>query len=184
MFSYTKYSLLSICSWDWTCNFQMVTLRRTVEPNVNIRCTMCAAKQSEFLGLINLMSTLTNEMLLTTMMNDMDSHGRLFDFTSTYCLSIFLKPNFYWAACLAFVYFTTTAWNGIYAILCYVLLLTRKRYFWKVVPLLNIVQISYGLHVFWIFSARPLTLGRQTGESSGIVLCRLIQMFWGQYYTL
>ena len=27
--SYSKYSLLSTCSWDWTCNLQMILFRST-----------------------------------------------------------------------------------------------------------------------------------------------------------
>ena len=38
--------------------------------------------------------------------------------------------------------------------------LTGKKYFRRVVPVVNIVLISDWLHIFWIFSARPLTSGR------------------------
>ena len=34
--------------------------------------------------------------------------------------------------------------------------LTWKRYFWRVEPLLNVILISYGLNIFWIFLASPL----------------------------
>ena len=40
--------------------------------------------------------------------------------------------------------------------------LTQQRYFWRVRLLINIVLISYGLHIFWIFSAQILTLDRPT----------------------
>ena len=44
------------------------------------------------------------------------SHTRLFDLSVTYCLSTFLLAYFYWAACLAFIYFTITAWDGVHTI--------------------------------------------------------------------
>ena len=36
--------------------------------------------------------------------------------------------------------------------------LTRRRCLQRVEPLLNVVPISYGLHIFWIFSAKPLKI--------------------------
>ena len=36
--SYCKYSLLFTCSWDWTCNLQMILLRSTFQPNTYIHC--------------------------------------------------------------------------------------------------------------------------------------------------
>ena len=46
--------------------------------------------------------------------------------------------------------------------------LTLKRYFWRVMLLLNIVLTSHGLYIFRIFSAGHLT---HWDEFSGIVLC-------------
>ena len=39
----------------------------------------------------------------------------------------------------------------------FLVMFTRKRFSRRVGPLLNIVLISYGLNIFWIFSAWPLT---------------------------
>ena len=44
----------------------------------------------------------------------------------------------------------------------YIQFLIMLRYPRRVEPLVNIFLISYGLHIFWILSARPLTKGRHT----------------------
>ena len=54
-------------------------------------------------------------------------------------------------------------------------ILTWKRYFRSVLSILNIVLISYGLHIFWIFSARHSTFTGY-GESLGVVVCRSIKI--------
>ena len=48
--------------------------------------------------------------------------------------------------------------------------LTQKRFLQRVEPLENIVLMSYGLHIFWILSARSLTYGRHTVVSFWVSL--------------
>ena len=88
-------------------------------------------------------------------------------------------------ACLAIVYFTTAARDGVHIVLgrvefCWGLD-TGERYLWRVKPLVNIILMSYGLHIFWILSARPLTY---CGEFSVIVLYPSILVSWSQCYAL
>ena len=62
--------------------------------------------------------------------------------------------------------------------------LTQTRYFQSVDLLLNIVLISYGLHIFWIFLTRPLTLGRQTIVSFQLLFSGVQSRFLGVYVML
>ena len=56
--------------------------------------------------------------------------------------------------------------------------LAWKRYLQRVEPLVNIVLMSYGLHILWILLARSLTWGRHTVVSflvsSSILLSRFL----------
>ena len=72
MLSSSKYSLSFTCSWYWICNHQMILLKSPSQPNAYTRRAICPAGQLtvHFLGLINLMSLLTHEILLTTVIYD------------------------------------------------------------------------------------------------------------------
>ena len=51
VWSYSKYFLLSIFCWDWTCTLQMILLTRTFQPNACVHLSMYYAGQfsSKFL---------------------------------------------------------------------------------------------------------------------------------------
>ena len=75
-------------------------------------------------------------------------------------IAFWFFPCFTFSGWHVFIYFTTIAWDGVMQFLVMLYSvggLIWKRYFWRVIPLLNIVLISYRLYIFWIFSARLLT---------------------------
>ena len=110
-------------------------------------------------------------------------HTRLFDFSPTCYLSMFLLPNFLWVACLAFVYFITTAWDRVHAILGHVV------FYWGLDPEVIFSEshaipeycTTYLLNPF----GKIFDIGQTIcGEFWGTVLCCSIQISWSQCYAV
>ena len=47
-FNFVNHDMVPLsftCTWNWTCNFQLISLRSTFQPNTFIHCPMCSAWQ-------------------------------------------------------------------------------------------------------------------------------------------
>ena len=62
---------------------------------------------------INYFNFIPQGQMVSLFLPYMVRYTRLFNLTSYYCLPMFFLPYFQWATCLTFVYFTTTARDGV-----------------------------------------------------------------------